>query len=242
MLPSELLDKTERLTLELSNRCNYSKVHTKCPTSTFTDTKILPLSAIKSVVGELRYAGWGEGKSIFFHVFNEPTIDPRLYWLIQYVRERLPGIKPRLVTNGWYMNEELACELFDIGLDYMEISGYGRKEMKRLEQLGKHPKVKLVKAFLYGWMLNPQGRKGWKPCFAPLDDLTIRASGNVGLCCLDYREQVVFGNVKQESLLSILEREWDRMKGLYDQLTRCERSLQICKLCHRRRKTFKGLK
>jgi len=198
------------------------------------------LEVIKSVIEELRSVGWGKGKFVYFHVFNEPTIDPRLYWLIKHVVERLPGILPGLVTNGWYMNEGLAKELFDAGLYQMGISGYGRNEMNRLRGLGEWENVKLYKAFLYGWLINPtEGRKSWRSCYAPLNDLTIRATGNVGLCCLDYAETVAFGNVNDDPLLTILEREWSRMKGLFDELVHCKRNLRVCQLCHRRRKPYR---
>lgn len=236
----ELFSRTGRVTLELSNRCNYVGRHKECPASTFKDVRILPLDVIKHVVLDLQEAGWGDGKYMAFHVFNEPGIDPRLYWLIEYVTKELSGVKPILITNGWYLNETLAEELLDAGLHSLVVSGYTRSERHRLRGVNKLPGAKVEKAQLKQSILTPgDGPDSYRDCHAPLNDLTIRASGNVGLCCIDHAETVVFGNVLEESLTSILRREWERMRDLQFALIRRVRTLPVCKTCWRRRKKFK---
>ncbi len=237
-----MFEHTRRVSLELSNRCNYARQHTRCPTSTFRDVKILPLDVIKSIVADLKAAGWGNGMKFAFHVYNEPGIDPRLYWLIRHVKEQLPGIKPFLTTNGWYLNGDLAREFFEAGLDHLFISIYSKTELVRLKPeisvLPYHTRLHI--ANLKQKLLNPgEPPKKYRSCFSPLSDLTIRASGNIGLCCLDYNETVVFGNVREEPLRVILEREYDRMLELYNSLRKCKRVHQVCILCPRRRPPIK---
>ncbi len=240
MIPE--LENTNRVTIELSNRCNYHGQHLLCPNSTFTDVKILPLKTIESVIMELWGVGWGDEKIFCFHVFNEPGIDPRLYHLIRFVSKHLPGIRPLLVTNGWYMDRGLAEELFDAGLKKMTISIYGREERKRLDKsVGSLPGVRIHIGRLKTTLLNPREKPEHRRCYAPLSDLTIRASGNVGLCCIDYAETCSFGNVKDEPFIDILQREYPRMKKLFDELSRRKRNLPVCFACDRRRRPdFKG--
>ena len=232
-----MFEDIPRVTLELSNLCNYSEKHTKCPTGRTDEVCILPLSIIKSVITDLKISNWGNNRTICFHVYNEPTIDPRLYWLIEYVCKELPSIKPLLFTNGWYMNENLMKELFNIGLDKMLITLYTNRETEKLVPLSKKfPGISFHKAVLKDSLLNPgDGPPFYKRCHAPLCDLTIRSSGNVGLCCLDYDETVVFGNLYKDSLLDVMFREYKKMKRLRDRLTRRKRDLPVCKLCYRRR-------
>ncbi len=234
-----MLEGTNRVTFQLSNLCNYSSLHKGlCPVSTFKEKQILPLRIIKGVIRDLVSIEWGKGKEIAFHDFNEPMNDPRLFWLIEYIRKNIVGIFPVLTTNGWYLNEDMVHELFVVGLDSLIISTYGKAEKNRLANLKKLPyKIRLYRGDLTSNLLNPgDGPHRHRQCYAPLSDLVIRASGNVGLCCRDYDETVVFGNLYQDSLLTILEREYNKMVVLQNQLVKRSRLLSVCKTCHGRRR------
>jgi len=234
-----VFEDVARITFELSNRCPLQGEHKLCPVHTFKQVHILPLNTIKKIIEELKGMGWGNGKKVAFHAFNEPLIDPRLYWLIGFITQELPGIQPLLITNGWYLNRTLAGELFDVGLSSLVVSGYSRAERKRLRSVGRMKAARVGRAQLKQSILYPgDGPDSYRDCFAPLNDLTIRASGNVGLCCVDYAETVTFGNVNEEALGSIMQREYPRMKALQDDLRKRVRTLPVCKTCHRRRKKF----
>ncbi len=236
-----MFEDVGRISVELSNLCNYSNLHKYCPAGKEKEIRILSLDVVKSIVEDLRVENWGENKRFVFHVYNEPCVDPRLYWLIKHIRNQLPSIKLVLLTNGWYMNENLAGELLDAGLDLITFSTYSREDKIRLYPLTKifPGKIGIHIGYFFKHLLNPGDGpdvKDYRKCFAPLCDLTIRSSGNVGLCCVDYDETVVFGNVYKESLLSIMKREHSKMVNLQKELMSYNRNLKVCKSCWRRRR------
>lgn len=232
-----ILDNIPRITIELSNRCNYATWHKLCPTSTYREVKITPLKIIKEIVAELKRVKWGEDKVMAFHVYNEPGIDPRLYWIIDHVTQQLPGIKPYLMTNGWYMNGELMRELIGVGLSKATITMYSKAELTRLKpQIIDLPQVHIHIGNLKEKLLSPgDGPDGYKQCFSPFCDLTIRSPGLIGMCCLDYDNTVTFGDLSKDPLSTILKREESRMGKLNEDLKRRVRTEAVCKLCHRRR-------
>jgi len=68
-----------------------------------------------------------------------------------------------------------------------------------------------------------------KSCVKPFRELTITWDGNVCLCCLDWSEDIKFGNITKESLQEIYySRKMDVVREL---LTRKQRIFNPCKLC-----------
>ncbi len=232
----ELLQYTKRITTELSNRCNYSARHERCPNHTFKTAQFLSLRVVEEIVEDVRQAGWGEGKTWAFHAFNEPLIDPRLYWLVKHVKEQLPGIHVLIFSNGWYLDPAIGDDLIAAGVDKITLTVYDKQDHARLAEWAQAtPQVEAVKAHLTPWLLQDGPPKRLYSCFAPLVDLTIRASGNLGLCCQDFAEEVTFGNLNDDRLPVLLERHRDAMTTLYHDLKTQKRTLPRCQRCHRRR-------
>ena len=235
----KFMELVPRVTVELSNRCNYAAQHGKCPTSRHTDVQITSLELFKDLLFSLSTITWGRDRTFAFHVYNEPTIDPRLYYLLRRVKYVLPGIKPFICTNGWYMDGNLAEELHGAGMDRMCISIYSKAEHDRLKpQVKDLPYVRLHMANLKDKMLNPgdgPDPSDYRQCYSPVCDLTIRAPGIVGLCCIDWAREVEFGDLRKDSLRTIIEREGGRMMLLWNQLKNRVRSLPVCRRCWRRR-------
>jgi 2-deoxy-scyllo-inosamine dehydrogenase (SAM-dependent) len=194
------------------------------------------LRVIKEIVEDVRQAGWGDGKTWAFHAFNEPTIDPRLYWLVNHVRKQLPGINVLLFTNGWYLDPSIGDELIAAGVKKITLMIYDKQDYRRLEAWATAtPEVEPTKPHLSKWVLQSSPPKRTWACFAPLVDLTIRASGNLGLCCQDYAEEKNFGNLNDDRLPVLLERHREEMEQLYFDLRKGVRTLPRCIRCHRRR-------
>jgi 2-deoxy-scyllo-inosamine dehydrogenase (SAM-dependent) len=237
-----LLSTTNRVSIQISNLCNYVHLHRGlCAAGNAREVQILPTRVIKEVVSDLKEMGWGKESILAFHAYNEPLIDPRLLLLVQYVKKELPDVCPYLMTNGWYLNEHLMVDIIEAGFERITITSYSREERRRLSPIvHAFPEVRMHIGRLKPQMLNPgKGPSYYKRCHAPLCDLTIRSSGNVGLCCIDHAETVVYGNVYRESLISILQRELPGMEKLQNELRCRRRSLNVCKTCWRRRKAEK---
>ncbi len=58
--------------------------------------------------------------------------------------------------------------------------------------------------------------------------LTIYATGSVSPCCLDFNDRLSMGNIKEESLVSILDRNRDFISGIRNGTI----SPEVCKRCH----------
>lgn len=235
MPPSPLLQHTRRVTLQLSNRCNYSAVHARCPVHTFESVEILPMRIIDNVLDglvSLRFAG-----EICYHVYNEPGIDPRLSRIIEKTAA-IAGLRPHLWTNGWYLTEGLARELIDYGLQILTVSAYGREEFERLAWVRDLPiQTDLHKARLLESVMRRAGSpEQWRPCYAPLCDITVRASGHVGICCLDYAEEVRLGNLNITPFAVWLAEEFERLARLRENLAARRREIPVCQSCERRRR------
>lgn len=58
------------------------------------------------------------------YLMNEPLLDKRLPDLIAYTRARCPASWIAINTNGDALSEDLACRLFDAGLNSLDINAY----------------------------------------------------------------------------------------------------------------------
>jgi len=206
------LDKGEPLSgcitevaIELSNLCNYANIHKQCPVSLENDKKIMPLQGIQNIISqlaELKFKGM-----ICFHIYNEPLIDPRLFYIIQNVKEKLKDVKILVYTNGFYLNQVMARDLQDGFADIVTATGYGRQEWERLIDL----EFDIPYGVLYGnldkrlEMENCAVKTCKVPCSSLISQVPIFVNGDIGLCCLDYKHMNGFGNVFQNSIKEILD-------------------------------------
>lgn len=232
-----LFDNTKRISIELSNLCNLSKVHKSCPLSLVTQKEILPLHIIKDIIETCKkYSFKG---FIAFHTYNEPLIDPRLFYLINKFVEI--ETKPIICTNGYYLNENLIRELYDVGIVKIHISCYTKEDYDYFRSI-KYPKdlITEVNRIIFDNRLSYEKKPdsfiekpGIYPltrvCFAPLQEILIKSNGNVGLCCYDWRRDVSFGNLYDNNFESILNS--DKITEAYKNLSKGDRFFWICHNC-----------
>jgi hypothetical protein len=224
-----LIRHIRRISFQLSNLCNYSHVHKRCPLHQEKDKRILPSRVIGETLDELAAVGF-DGV-VAFHIYNEPLIDPRLFQLIREVRNRCPSAKVLLLTNGFYLNQTLADEISDLEVWNLAVSAYTHAEYARLV----HLTVRIPYTVFFAKLDDRQNQYQRdpmdirRPCDAPVGDLSIGPDGSVILCCLDWKGQHVFGNLLNESLSSILSKE--SIRSVYRDLLGGNRSLHLCRRC-----------
>ena len=216
----------------LSNLCNYANIHKKCPASCINEKKIFPLREIKKIIDDLVKIDF-DG-TLCFHIYNEPLIDPRLFWIVDYVREKLPMGKVLLYSNGYYINSVLKQEIEDNNwADAICLTGYGENEYIRLMNLG----WKIPCSVLFGHLDNrinqyesnskAENKQG---CTRFFKQISIYADGEIGLCCLDYLHPYGIGNVFDKSLIQCLDN--DRVqKNIMDLLEGNRSQFSLCKNC-----------
>lgn len=226
--------RTKRITLELSNLCVMAGRHTACPLHGMKETRILSDEIVRGVlrVGQ-KYGFTGV---VAFHMYNEPTHDPRLVYFIRLAKEMLPGCRIYLLTNGWYLDRELANELVGHGVDFLDVSSYRQSDYARLKDVQLPIPYRVLREPFddrLSWYGQAAADRWREACYCPLYDISIDSRGRVVLCSYDWRRSIVFGDLHAESLEEIMRK--GEMESLYEELSKGVRRLTICAGCPRTR-------
>lgn len=235
------LYNTPRVTIQLSNLCPWSDKHPLCFAGK-REAQILSGHVVRDILRTLSDIWTCPGQKILaWHMFNEPVIDPRLATFLADAKFWLPNVKQLVWTNGWYLTKELACELVDYGMGWLQMSHHNGN-LDAQQEIGRAVREK---GCAFGLTFKHfDKRMLWKdeerpapptPCWAPLAELVIRSSGNLGLCCYDCEEEVTFGNVK-DGFLAALTKAYPRMKSWQNRLITGVRNERVCIHCQRERK------
>jgi MoaA/NifB/PqqE/SkfB family radical SAM enzyme len=255
----------ESLMVQTTSRCNAACVF--CP---------YPAVAKEIRHGEMSFTlfaklmsecgRYSDVRSINLFLMNEPLMDPRIADRANFAKERNPGARICLWTNGCDLDGPLARDLIDSGLDsigisihamwpatYKELTGRGDFErvLQRVtrfveERNARRPRLR-VEIRLVGvrqllaqeeveeaaayWrrlgvdnldsLLGHVNRAGNLPgtyqilrpkirgCSdkMPYRMAAIVYTGEVVLCCMDWRHEQVLGDIRQESLAGIWHSE-----------------------------------
>lgn len=227
---NELFKYTKRVSIELSNQCNYSKIHKECPLSLENAPKILSTDIIYSIFNSLHLFKF-DG-IIAFHTYNEPTVDKRLIELIEKARNFCPDSDIYLSTNGSLLTQKYINKLVNAGLTSLHVSAYFDKDFNNASNLRINIKHKIVKTKLISDHLEIYDKPlidCKKPCFAPLNEIIITCDGNLSLCCREWKRKYIFGNLKNMSLEDILRD--GELHAIYNELSNGNRFFDICKRC-----------
>ncbi len=144
--------------------------------------------------------------------YGEPLLDKRIVKFIAYARKKNPFAYIKFASNGDKLTEELLVELINNGLGKIYITNYNDLENENCLKLSQkyqyhvtYRNYKDIKWVNRAGQLykNKKNKNANKPCLRPSTQLVINWKGNVLLCCNDYYEKYIFGNVKNESILKI---------------------------------------
>ena len=213
---------------ELSNRCNYAQHHPECPTKAKDGPVFLDTDVIKDTIsyfGSVGYVG-----TLYFNLYNEPLIDPRLFMLLEYNKEHC-GCGVCIYTNGWNLDQYMVDELDKLNV-LLRISYYTDREQERLS------KLKCNDAIVYGSriILDPLVKTVYESpptesglCFFPSIYGMVGYTGKYILCCRDYNHRHVFGDLNTTPIKEVLESE--HRQKICDELEVGKRTLDLCKRC-----------
>jgi hypothetical protein len=224
----QLLPYIKSVAIELSNQCNMR--HAKCPLSVEQPTAILKTSIVLNVLRLL--AEWDYEGSISFHRYNEPFVDPRLYFFLEHT-----DLRVKLCTNGQTLDGGVLRDLDNLGVELMHVSAYTEKRREEVQGIyDALPGMQMT--------LHAQYHKGFKPllgiydrdeilcekpCGAPLGEIVINCHGQVTLCCSDWQNRHTFGSLYSLSLPVILTSQ--AFVDTWQRLSQGDRFLDICKRC-----------
>jgi organic radical activating enzyme len=232
----------EFIEIETTNTCNR-----KCTFCKFgleiekTPAKRMSWQLIDKIIEELyniKYNG-----VLAWYSLNEPLLDKRITQIIQKSKNKLPQATLALVTNGDLLNETIANELFNSGLDILRISVYDDDAFEKAQGL-----MKIFPQIDYFEMRNPErisNRGGAIPnmvrdhkllkqnCLHPSKNMVIDVTGKLKLCCDDLFSSVMPSNysLTNYSLTELWNSEF--INTYRDELKKNGRAnLDLCKNCN----------
>lgn len=231
LLTGNLFENINEVAIMLSNLCNYAYIHKKCPANCVNQKEILPSEIVFKIFNEL--ASINFDGIICFHIYNEPLIDPRLFWFIDYIKKSIPLSKLKIYSNGYYLNNQMVKELDNIGVDILEVTGYGEAEYNRMLELEVDMAYRVLFGDLDGRLdmyKERQAPVSIRSCSTYFTQVSIYSNGDIGTCCLDYRYMYGLANICQSTLKDSLNSK--RIVRLQRELLSGNRTLfPICMNC-----------
>ncbi len=206
--------------IETMNRCNLSCPF--CPAGSKNDDKRefskMSEELFKKIIGDLKTMRF-KGK-VALYANNEPFLDDRIFFFLEYAKKQLPSAHHRIYTNGTL----LTLEKFITAMEYLDsivIDNYN-------DDLTLIPPVKeiydyCIKTRVYEHRiriclrkvnevlttrggLSPNGGKKEAPdfgCLLPFYQIVVRPDGMVSLCCSDVYGYYNMGDLNQETPLEV---------------------------------------
>ncbi|KJU81327.1 radical SAM protein [Candidatus Magnetobacterium bavaricum] len=194
---------------------------------------------------------------ILYSAFSEPLLNNEIEKLITISKEILQDCTVEMVSNGDLLNVDKLIQLFESGLDAINISLYDGPEQiehfnKMQENVGLHrDKIILRRRYLaddnYGMTIS--NRAGLvdsnkyraihdnpiehlpldRECYYPFYMILIDLNGDVLLCPHDWSKKLVLGNVDRENIWEIWNN--DILKKIRLMLVNNNRNFSPCIKC-----------
>jgi radical SAM protein with 4Fe4S-binding SPASM domain len=183
------------------------------------------------------------------HMYGEPLSDPRLTKWMAYIRKNLPDSKIKVVTNGDFLSKQKYDELIESGVNVFFISIHSKKLKKicldMLDQLTEQEKSEhiIINDFYNDYkedqiMFANRGGdidlKTKEKKIPPTNCVyatypVINTFGDLVLCCQDYHNNYIFGNIMERHLGDI----WydPSNMNLRKRIFKSKFDIQICQDC-----------
>ena len=236
----EMFTNIEIGTTDLCNRrCSY------CPSSRFPSKNRLgnmKKEIYTNIINQL--ADINYKNIIHLHHFGEPLLDKNIEYRVNEARKKLMDAKIYFSSNGDYLFPEKFKRLIKAGITQIVVTNhnpngeYSKALRSLLDYLKKNPKYKkYFKLFEIKYFSNRGGliklgkkkkRMKMRKC-QYTHVLEINPRGNVVLCCNDYLEKNVFGNVQKKTLMNIWNNK--EFKKIRKNNRKGRYALDICKNC-----------
>lgn len=243
---SEALNQLTKVAFELSRRCPLSKEHVACPI-TYLQKEYdgyLPIELIFKFCEKLKEKNAIKA-GIYFHIYNEPTVDARLLYIIHHLKQHI-GIENRIQvnSNGWGLDGIIVRDLIREGITNFQLSAYSVEEYERMKIVKNKWLREGIGIKLFKQRLDPRlkiytqdycSSEKWKKlyhrsqfeCTAPRDQFLVAATGDVIACELDWKYYLKCGNLKSDSLGTIFKKKYD----LYNKIKADKLSASPCDRC-----------
>ena len=182
-------------------------VHGKCPINCreykITEQKLNKLSIVRTIKAakELGFNGM-----VAFHYYNEPLLKKDL--MISVINE-VPDCKYLLWTNGLLLSKNIQENDFLKKFNLVCITCYDAENMTFFRELSNYYK----NVEIFNWELDDRleiynkTKSNLLSCKRPLFEIPIDYYGNIHLCCMDWNNTYVVGNIFNDMFSDILKGE-----------------------------------
>lgn len=238
--------KIKAIEIETYNKCN--GVCQFCPVNINNDTRehhFMDSALFFKIIDELSAMNYSGRISLFSN--NEPLLDARIYEFSRYMRRSLPMAKIHMFTNGTLFTLDKFMELIP-ELDELIIDNYTQnmKLIKPVEEIRQYceehqeliEKVSIV-IRKPNEILTTRG--GEAPnrkvkvsydgvaCTFPFQQMVIRPTGEVSLCCNDPLGKNTLGDVSKQSIIEVWQGEpYQKVRKI---IASGREKFEYCKYC-----------
>ncbi len=232
-------DFTDEISVGTSSYCNLRCDN--CPNSIYDyglkENEILMEEGLfHKIINELKEVNYRGALGFCF--FSDPLADGRLPMFVKYARDQLPKAKVIVHSNGILLTLEKYKEFIKNGVNRFVISQYSKEIAKNLPPILEYDKNNgqyiMFRKFTEDIRENVggeiEGNILEKPrCSYPDHPIVINSKGKVALCCNDYHSSVVWGDLKEEKLVSIFNKE--EFRKFRDNARKKIFDFPVCKRC-----------
>ena len=195
-----------------TRRCHFCHYGQESPPTIFD----MPESLFFSIINQLANISYTGRLGLF--EMNEPLTDKRFEHFLAYARSRLPYAWIFISSNGDLLDTQKAKNLFKHGLNYIYLSSYDNRALRRNEALinsladtipFKKKVLHLNRTYQENWSSRAGNVKQYykKPVNGPCDMvyrvLYVKPQGTVHSCYNDFYDKNIMGNVNKDKLTNI---------------------------------------
>lgn len=232
--------------IETYNRCN--GVCEFCPVNKNNDTRkecFMEESLFYKIVSELEMLNYDGRVALFSN--NEPLLDERIFDFSKYLREHVPKAQIHMYTNGTLFTIDKFKKLI-LELDELIIDNYSQnlKLIKPVEEIRKYClehselinkvtiAVRKPKELLLtrgGEAPNRKKKVIYKnvTCSMPFQQMVVRPTGEISLCCNDPLGKMTLGNLNNQTLLEVWYGE--KYTKIRDKIAEGRENIEHCRYC-----------
>lgn len=199
---------------DCNRRCSF------CPQNHYKRSlQIMKWKVFTAIIDSLKNIEFGGRIALF--VSNEPLLEARLCKMIKYAKKISPRFFLDITTNGMLLSLKIVDELFNSGLDNININDY-HPDRSTCDTKISENLIPIIDAYRgnakvsykarstnellpnYAGVINQPFKDPINYfCNFPFRKLVISTEGNILLCCNDFKHRTEFGNILENDLTHV---------------------------------------
>lgn len=234
-LISDSIAKLTLINFEITDKCNYDKLHKACPINSKSrfnnNASDVPISD-GDIIGLMSYCINRGFKGYFgFHYYNEPLLErDRITRIMTEINSRFPSVKFCLWTNGSMLKDREVHKY-----DKVVISDY----KKNKAHLAANKNVHVLSGKLDKRRKIEDAKVKLSNCARVNLEMSVDYYGNIRVCCNDYKHEITSANITQSDYTTCLMK-WVEAKTVPETMANTGKSHAVCRSCIKREGKYKS--